>query len=330
MPMICYEQATRLGVVLRSIVRRYEPEGFDDPRYYPEKDVDPETVAMYFLVMVAMDHRLSRPGRPYEARLSGESLYHGADLLYRLGRRKLERDPSFFTADRLERVTVEDVRAWLCVSSACPPDAELRAGLLRDLGRKLKSLYGGSALRIVEESQGYLHTWNPEAPGFVEHLRVFEAYSDPVEKKPMLLAKFLERRGLLRIVDKWNKRVPVDNHLTRIALRTGIVELEPLLRIKVERQETFTPWEDVALRVVVREAWHQVALSAGVDDFVLDDILWSMGRKVCVHGRPLCKECKTSHPVCVNGVCILSELCPTGLRLREAIEEHLFVDTYWY
>ncbi|ABM80641.1 hypothetical protein [Hyperthermus butylicus] len=331
MPLIDYRQAARVAEVFKPIVKSYasSPDTFTDPRFYPEPSADSETVALYFLVMVAMDHRLSRPGRPYEAVIDGEK-FHGADLLYRLGMLKLERDPDFFTADRLERITPEEVRAWLCVGSVCPPDPALRASLLRDLGRKLRLLYGGSALRLLEESRGLLHSWDPDSPGFVERLRVFEAYGDPVEKKAMLLAKFLERRGLLRIRDPWNKRVPVDNHVVRIALRLGLVVLEEPLRIKAERKEDFTPWEDIAVRIAVREAWHYVATRTEVDDFLLDDILWTMGRKVCIHGRPKCSNCQ-SHIICRGGSrCLLAGICPVGLGAAEAIDEPVFYDTWWY
>ena len=330
MPLIDYVQARRVGHALRSVAGSYAraPDSFTDERFYPGRGADAETVAMYFLVMVAMDHRLSRPGRPYEAVVEGERL-HGADLLYRLGRLKLERDPGFFTAERLAGVSEADVRAWLCVAGVCPPDPGRRAALLRDLGAKLLRLYGGSALRLIEASGGWLHTWEPGAPGLVELLRVFEAYGDPVEKKAMLFAKFVERRGLLRVRDPWNKRVPVDNHLTRIALRLGLVAPEEPLLAKIRKGVEASPWEDVALRVAVREAWHLAAEAAGVDDFLLDDLLWTMGRRVCVHGRPRCRGC-SGHEACSGGECVLRGLCPVGLGAAEPVEEHVFLDTYWY
>jgi len=328
LPLVVEEQAARVAEAIRRAVNRYKPDAFTDPRYYPDAGSDPETVARYFLVMVAMDHRLSRPGQPYEAVVEGER-FHGADLLYRLGRLMLDRDPGFFSPERLARATVEDVRRWLCRGGVCPPDPGARAALLRDLGSRLQSLYGGSAFRLLEEARGMLHTWDPAAPGLVERLRVFEAYSDPVEKKPMLLAKFLERRGLLEICDPWNKRVPVDNHLTRIALRLGLVELEPSLQRKVEEQAEATPWEDLLIRTAVREAWHLVASRAGVDEFILDDLLWTMGRKLCVHGQPRCTGCQ-GHWMCTQSGCILRSVCPVGLGLRRPVEEHRFLNTWWY
>ncbi len=325
MPLIDVEQCRRVAEVLKDV--RIPVDSFTDPDYYPPRDDDPEMIARYFMVMVAMDHRLSRPGRPYEAVIDGR-LFHGADLLYRLGMLMYERDPEFFAPERLSKVTVEDVRRWLCVGEVCPPDPELRAALLRDLGRKLIALYRGSVLEIVDRAGGRLYG-NPVEPGFVDLLRVFHAYSDPVDKKAMLLAKFLERRGLLKVRDVWEKRVPVDNHVTRIALRLGIVVLEDHLRAKLVRGEPFTAWEDVVVRIAVREAWWLVARMANIDPFILDDALWTMGRRVCVHGRPLCGECE-GHPLCVRGSCVFRLVCPTGLGLREPVEEHNFLETWWY
>ena len=330
MPLIDYEQAARVAEALKPVVREYasNPDTFTDPRFYPPPTADRELVASYFLVMVAMDHRLSRPGRPYEARVAGE-FFHGADLLYRLGMVMFERNPNFFAAENLARVTVRDVRAWLCIGSVCPPDPDVRAALLRDLGRKLLQLYNGSVLVLLRESRNTLHSMDPEAPGFAERLRVFEAYNDPVEKKIMLLAKFLERRNLIRFEDTWNKRVPVDNHVTRIALRLGIVRLEEELEVKARRGLEVAWWEDVLVRIAVREAWHFVAERSGVDDFLLDDLLWSMGRKVCTWGRPYCRNCR-GHHICSGGRCLLLPICPAGLGVEESLNEPPFYNTWWY
>jgi len=328
MPLIDEEQARRVASALQGALSRYTPDTFDDPCCYPPRDEDPETVAMYFLVLVAMDHRLSRPGRTYEAVIGGRR-YHGADLLYRLGKRMLDTNPGFFDAKNLAKVREEDILHWLCVGDTCPPDPGLRAALLRDLGRKLLLHYNGSALRLVEESNGYLHSWDPGSPGLVERLRVFEAYSDPVEKKPMLLAKFLERRGLLVVRDPWNRRVPVDNHVSRIALRLGIVRPEPSLYRRIVERRELSPWEDIALRIAIREAWHLVAESMRVNDFVLDDILWTMGRKVCLPGRPLCNQCR-DHPICSGNKCALHQVCPVARGEESPLDEHVFYNTWWY
>ncbi len=325
-------QARRVAATMSKIVRSLPLDDFTDPRFYPPRDADKDLVAQYFLVMVAIDHRLSRPGRPYEGLVDGEK-YHGADLLYALGARRLREDPGFFDAHSLAGLTAEDVRRWLrSDDGAEPPDPEVRAALLRDLGRRLLEAYGGSALRLIEESGGRLR-WHPEPRrGLLDHLRAFLAFNDPVEKKSHLFAKFIERRGLFRASDPWNKHVPVDNHLVRLAVRTRIVK--PV----GGAQQWFTrsaphldPETDVYIRMVVRRAWDLVARAARLDPYVLDDLLWSMGRKCCTRDAPACTAgCKPGCEklgLCRGAVCLLREVCaPRPID----IVEHAFIDTWWY
>ncbi len=290
-----------------------------DEKYYPPRNADRELVARYFLVMVAMDHRLSRPNRPYEAVVSGEK-FHGADLLYRLGALMLEEDPDWFSPERLARVTASDVKQWLSADTASPPDPEVRAELLRDLGRVLLSLYDGSVLRLLEESGGMLR--RGVAEGLLDRLRIFKAYMDPVEKKSHLLAKFLERRGVIRIGDPQHKRVPVDNHVTRLALRVGIVCVKRSMLDKILRQEEFSYEEDVLLRITVREAWHLVCEEAGLDDYLLDDFLWVFGRSYCTRGKPRCTSSEEKE-------CPLKEVCATA-STGLVIDEHNYYETWYY
>jgi len=57
----------RIARVLRNNIQELPSLNVFDERFYPPRDVDLETALRYFIVMVAMDHRLSRPGRKYEA-----------------------------------------------------------------------------------------------------------------------------------------------------------------------------------------------------------------------------------------------------------------------
>ncbi|HIC98831.1 MAG TPA: hypothetical protein EYP08_04100 [Pyrodictiaceae archaeon] len=302
---------------------------FTNSTYYPPQNEPVDRVTLYFLVMVSQDHRTGRPGRPFETTINGRKL-HGADLLYYLGAKAYMEEPSLFDPERLAALSFEDARKLMCVNGRlCPPDMQRRVLLLRDLGKKLLRLYSGSAHRIIVLSRGRL-LGSPEAPGLISLLTVFEAYNDPVWKKAMLLAKFLERRRILEIQDKWNKRVPVDNHVTRIALRLNLITLEKTLKYKLVRGLPFTAWEDILIRTTVREAWHNVAVKAQLDDFILDDALWSFGRKICLPTTPKCYACE-NHPFCENKQCIFAKLgiCSWAGK-SNAINEHLFMDTWWY
>lgn len=285
-----------------------------DTRYYPSADLDNETVLRYFLVMVAMDHRLSRPGKPYEACLE-DGCYHGADLLYRLGARMLVENPSFFNPSYLRDVTVDQVMNWLSVASASPPDPAVRAMLLRDLGLKLVKLYDSSVENILKSSKGYIRGGS-EHYGLLDYLRVFRAFEDPVEKKSILFVKFIVARKLYNPVDK--PSIPVDNHLTRIALRLGLIMVSGKLWDKIRSGSEVSSVEDVMLRFAVREAYEQLIKHSGLDMGVLDDFLWSHGRKVCSRDKPSCVKC------------VFREACLAYGNRDFMVNEHVYYNTWYY
>ena len=326
-------KASELGRLMALMSSEVEVDYYLDPDLYPPPSASRRDVTLFFLVMVAMDHRLSRPGRPYEAFIDNR-LYHGADLLYKLGSKRFREDPGFFEASRLSTVTVRDVVEWLSVKvdgrTVKPPDPEVRAELLRDLGVKLLKLYDGDPYAMVVEARGCLKSGGG---GFINLLKVFKAYQDPVEKKAYLLAKFLERRGVLQVVDHYNKEVPVDNHLVRIAIRTGVVEVDDNTLEAVAARLELSEDDDVMIRLAARMAYKEVARSGGLDPFILDDILWSFGRKCCTRENPTCRSsCRVecSRMKGCNGGCVLAGACLAYSNPKLMVPEHSFTETYWY
>ncbi len=329
-----FEAARLLGGFLRVLASKTPFDDFTNPDFYPPVNASRREIVSYFLVMVAMDHRLSRPGRPYEAIVDGR-LYHGADLLYKLGSKKYAEDPGFFEAEKLSKVNVKDILEWLSVETGGrtvkPPDPEVRAELLRDLGVKLLKLYDGDPYAVIVDSANYLK--KGVQGGFINILKTFKAYQDPVEKKNYLLAKFLERRRVLEIVDDHNKEVPVDNHLVRIAIRTGIIDVDPETLEAIALGVEFTEEKDVILRKTARIAYKEAARTANIDPFTLDDTLWSFGRKCCTRENPTCKHtCRTE---CAktggcNGGCPLAETCKAYKNPKYMVPEHNYTNTWWY
>jgi hypothetical protein len=287
---------------------------FDD-RFYPPRDADRETALRYFLVMVAMDHRLSRPGRPYEACLD-DGCYKGADLLYRLGSKMLREDPLFFSPERLAKVTIEEVKRTFSAGSAEPPDAEVRAMLLRDLGYKLTKLYDGSVSRILELASNRVRGTLLE-PGLADLLRVFRAYEDPVEKKTMLFAKFIVGRGYFQPIDELD--VAVDNHLCRVAYRLGLVTVSGPLWRKIKEGVEVTYDEDVLLRLVVRRAYKLLATRSGLSPTLIDDYFWIMGRTTCTRDEP---------PRCDK--CLFKGFCMARKNSAFMVKEHVYYNTWYY
>jgi len=311
----------RFARILRSVLRNVTLDTFTDTRFYPPADADVETALRYFLAMVAIDHRTSRYG-PFEGYVDGE-FFHGADLLYRLGTKKLSEDPEFFSPERLARISVDDVKRWLSVDGRVIWDPEVRALLLRDLGRKLLRMFGGSALRLVRSAGNYLK--RPSGHGLIDMLKAFKAYSDPVEKKPYLLTKFISRRGYFRYVDIENSEVPVDNHLVRIAFRIGLVTLHEKLINMIAKGDEVSEEDDVNIRLAVREAYKLVARACGVDPLVFDDYLWMFGRRYCTRIDPLCVRRQAP-----EGTCPFIGVCRFSGKDSLIITEHNFPNTYYY
>jgi hypothetical protein len=126
----------------------------------------------------------------------------------------------------------------------------LATGLQRDHGGKAQALLAAAGGRLGGDR------------GLLALLAVYEAYSDPLQKKPFLFAKICERRGWLEVTDPEHWEVCADNVLMRLALRSGLVE----------------PGELADVRAATRDAFKQVAERSGVPAPVLDDLLWELGR----------------------------------------------------
>ncbi|MEM1645774.1 MAG: iron-sulfur cluster loop [Ignisphaera sp.] len=291
-----------------------KPMDLFDTRFYPKSNEPLDNVLMYFLTMVAMDHRLSRPSRPYKAVVDGEE-YKGADLLYRLGMKMYISNPYFFSPENLSKISEKDILAWLSVGTASPPDPQIRAILLRDLGVKILQVFNGDPKNIIRVCGGYLR--REDGLGLLDILRMFKAYSDPVEKKSMLLVKFLSYRGLFKVVDVENIRVPVDNHLSRIALRLGLIVLEKHLEDKIFRGEEVSYDEDIIIRYSVREAYRNLSIYTNLSVFHLDDFLWSFGRTICIRDSPQCLKC------------YLRNVC-RSYEIKVFLNEHSFYNTWYY
>ncbi len=308
---VSVEGVVRVADVVKGLY--IEEFNLTDPRFYPPPGEDEERVLRYLMSMVAIDHRASRPGRAYQSEVDGET-FRGADLLYRLGMLKYMEDPDFFSPESLSKVSYGAILRWLkAPSGALPANVRVRWLLLRDLGRKLMSLYGGEAKRLFNSAG-----WRTSGLlGVRERLKVFLAYSDPVEKKSNLLLKFVLRRGL-PIKDPWNIDVPVDNHLTRIAVRLGLVEYGAKLRPLLTWKRRASWDEDVVIRLMVRRAYRLLGKLSHRPPHLLDDFLWVFGRTLCLREGPRCE------------VCPFKDVCKAYGEGELILKEHLYYNTWYY
>ncbi len=297
MEAIDVDKAEVVANILKSTeVKR---DNYLDPRFYPPQDDPLEDQLAYFVSMVAIDHRTSL-WEPFEGDIDGE-FFHGADALYRLGRLSYGR--GFFKAEKLAELAPSEAEPLLTIGGRRVWDFHIRVLLLRDVGKK--ALRNGGFEKLVPRDS---------LKRLKEALKQMRAYEDPVEKKALLLAKFLDGRGLADFKDLEEAEVPVDNHLSRIAYRLGIVDISyDFLESGVEVSRE----EDIRLRQLVKTAWKIVAKFADIRPFALDDYLWSFARRICTRERPKCD------------ICQFREVCK-AYSLQRYPPEHLHFITWYY
>ena len=233
------------AAAVRDRLAGYEPPGFGDA---PGPDAA--------LFLCAIDHSSG-----YEQRhlVDGEGPFSGSELLWHLGCAAERRAPRTLSARALRDVTAAGVEDMFRIEDETTSRASERARLWRDLAAGLIADHHGEAQRLLDAADGRLRG----AGGLIERLARFEAYSDPLEKKPFLFAKVAARRGWIEVRDPENWEVCADNVLMRLALRAGLVETG-------EAEE---------VRADTRAALKALAIEADVPPPVLDDLLWEVGRR---------------------------------------------------
>ncbi len=335
---ISSEKARRIGLHFRKL--KPEAEDFLDDRFFPSAEEDSENVARFFFFITGIDHRTSPPGKSFEGFVDDE-YFQGADLLWHLALRKYRENPGFFEPLQMARITTKDVENWLTVYQPVRVtirNPSQRADLLSDCGQKLASLYGGSVLTLLNQTKNRISAPSSNVLGLLDRLAGFKAYEDPVRKKSFLLLKFIIRRRLWTPEDPENLRIPVDNHLIRIALRTGIVKVSYGFEETLRDGHAITAANDVVLRQVVSDAFSEVAHYAKQPVLELDDFLWHFGRLCCTAASPVCNQgCSTRCFVATELLpsscelqCPLAEACTanTEILYREIKEPKL--DTWYY
>ena len=234
----------RAAMNVRAHADAYEPPSFD---HVPDADAA--------LFLCAVDHKT---GYRRGYLVGGRGPYEGSALMWAVGLRAAEREPGLLTAGALRSVSAGEVAEWFRIGGETVADPERRAALWRDLAAGLERDHDGSATALLAASDSRL----AGAGGLLGRLAVFEAYSDPLQKKSFLFAKICERRGWLEIADPEHWEVCADNVLMRLALRSGLVEPGPLDQV----------------RAATRAAMGELAAAAGLTPPVLDDLLWELGR----------------------------------------------------
>lgn len=262
----------------------------------PELSVSADLEANFWMIVTG----ICQQTRTLEGEIGGKWI-RGSDFLIRAAAQTLVRDPEFFSAARLLDLTADALRA-LVSSDGVAEHSQLdrvaeRLDLVHGIARLLAEKYDGSAMQIFRAARARV----AGPGGLLARLAECEAYSDPVEKKSFLLIMFLDKRGLWPIEDPESLEIPVDYHVMRVVLRSGmvIVENSELHRMLSDKKPV-GPDVDETVRRAVREACKQVLL-AGVELFTLDNLFWMIGRNCCFYEH---------EPICGPNVpCTLQDRC---------------------
>jgi len=314
---VSLRQSERLGNRLRAL--QLKTEDFLNPQLFPPQTAETEDTLRFFFFVTGIDHRTSPPGQSFEGVVDDE-YFRGADLLWHLSVRRFNQNPNFFHPTRMAKITAQEVREWLTVTQPKPVtirNPAERAALLRDSGTLLMNKYQGSVLNLLQKAHNRVSPNSRRKGGLLTLLSEFQAYEDPANKKSFLLLKFLLRRRLWAHDDVDSLRIPVDNHLTRIALRTGIVTVSQKLANLLRSHTTISLKTDISLRTTIGDAYQQVGIASERSVFELDDFFWHFGRECCVFDAPVCvarcqAHCFVSKNLLTLGCqndCPLSSVC---------------------
>lgn len=272
--------------------------------------------------------------------INGEAL-HGSDYFFTCTLKKFQEDPLFFTPERMSKVTVNQLKAIFSPdgkpANTVIRRAKERVEVLQDCARKLLEKYDGSVSKLLRRSEGYLV--RKDRSGLIDLLREFKGYEDPHFKKGYVLLMTYEKHGLFKIKDRENLFVPVDYHLMRVALRSGIVEvIGKSLKKRLQTKSPITAGEESEIRDYVKKAYKIIEQSSEIETFDLNQIFWNLGRSCCHYSyEPRCHQCPRTHCSfqqslnykCI-GLCPIVDACIAGYDFEHRNMFEPMIQTTYY
>jgi hypothetical protein len=270
------EQCRRLAACLDKLQVRPDP-------YLkrPGNDSERRQEANFWFYITA----ICQSTRTFEGTINGRWV-RGWDYLVRASLRRRED----FCAERMCTYSANDLRSLLSDdldADHSPIDrVEERLGQLHDCARRLLENHGGQAMGILEMAKGRLLG----AGGVLDLLSGFEAYSDPMHKKSVLLAGMLHEVGIWPLRDAQNLKVAMDYHAMRVALRSGMVDVvdADLARHLRERKPVSDDLNQI-VRSAVSAACDLMIGQSGLSVFAFDKFIWHLGRSCCFYEHePIC------------------------------------------
>lgn len=166
-----------------------------------------------------------------------------------------------------------------------------RTFLLNDLGNQLKE-HGFSS---IEDAFNYHRRLIGGDNGFLNFLKTFEAYRDPVMKKSQFFLSIMANECAWKIEDQHNLSSPVDYHEMRGHLRIGTIDInDQRLSMKVQYGLVLTEKEDIELRSKVQQVNDQIGKQTGLGSSKVHYLLWNVFRNCCPRdsSKTHCTSCR--------------------------------------
>ena len=324
----------KLALLLSSISIPIDKEDSDLP------DFSQEEMGNFYLLLVAVCHQTSPPGRlPLEGTVAGQRL-RGWDYLSARLEKEAYSERALLKPIRWTSLTGEELSSLL-------QDSELGNRLLNPEGRAWLIRNLGS----VMQAEGW--SWFEEIYELCEHrvatgkqnlldtLAKFNAYRDPIKKKSLFLLSIMRNAGLWSYPDDSELGPPVDYHEVRGHLRVGTVKVnsEDLDR-KLRNRKQVTAEEDLEIRGAVYDAIMMLSeLTELRNPSQLHYMFWNVFRSCCTRGAPHCKICRSDCPLPTRYVpmaihqdghrqCPFSLVCDS-VDISQRYQEHVFETDYY-
>jgi hypothetical protein len=255
----------------------------------PRDDQERQRLANYWFFLVAIcQHTVSLRGT-----IEGRPL-RGWDYLEAASRRCLDA----FTASRCQHLTGPELQAIFSddfdPAKSTLDRVEERLGQLHQCARFLLQEYDGDAMNLYRAAAGRV----AGEGGLLQRLARCPPYSDPLYKKSFVLLMMASTAGIWELKDPEALRIPIDYHIMRIALRSGLVEVrDPGLSLHLKERRPATPQLDQRVRSCVEEGCDLLVRASGRSIFLVDMLLWHIGRSCCFYEHePYCgpRPCPSS------------------------------------
>lgn len=246
--------------------------------------------------------------------------------------------PSKFTPEYLAKINHEELTNWL---SAYPRKERLdrkmkRAELVQDMANFLINEYDGKILNLLSKSSGKIGGKN----GMYSLLAKTVAYGeDPLRKKATVFIDLADELNLINFSDWENYIPPIDYHIARILLRTGVVRvLDKELFSKLMDYQPVDKEADLAIRQSCIDAIIFMSGKDGKRRKKIQGIFWALGRDCCHEDGPNCENCQLAECACQK---YITNNCRKGCFIKEAclafqedksflkVREQNFIST-WY